>query len=154
MSALSVNLQIQNAAVTLLQAEGSPAPVDFAATLDYTVENVPVFNVAEKKWDVSGHGDTNDSIEGVTEFSVLCYAQGNSTVNPRAAVDPLVVWAHQQLMKDETLGGLCRELLIKGGTCNYDRKDGQGLIEVEINVMATYDTKRGDPSQNYNDSEG
>jgi hypothetical protein len=149
----SVALQIDNAIAALLTAAGSPAPLDRAATIEYVHENMPAFNLAEQKFDPVDHESTSDSIAGMSSWVVLCYASGSTDMSARAAVDPLLIYAWRQV-QDQTLGGLCRQVRVKGYQCNYDRKSGLELIEVQISLEVDFDIVRGDPSQNYNATEG
>lgn len=146
----SVAIQIEDAIAEALEATGSPCGVDRAATIEYDHENMPAYNVAEVKTDNDfTHEATEDSLAVESEFEVYCYAAGIGATRARAAVDPLLVFAHRQL-NDETFGGLAREVEVAGYRLNYDRKGSIEIIEAVISLKVKFDVMRGDPSQNYN----
>jgi hypothetical protein len=149
----SVALQIENSIAAALSGEGAPALVDRAVTIEYVHENMPAYNLAEVKYEPMDHESTDDSIAGTSHWVVMCYALGDSQMTARAAADPLLVYAWQQL-QDETFGNLCRIVRVSGYQCNYDRKNGIEVIEVQLNLEVEFDVVRGDPSQNYNATEG
>lgn len=143
----SVVLQVEEAICALLAATGTPAPVDRQPIVDYDEEQLPSISVAFMGWK-NADGE-HDSIEQEAEWGILCRAVGSATVPCTEAVDALTLWVHRQLM-DNTLGGLARHLLITQGAVQYDRKSDVSTIQVQLDVKATLDIQRGDPSQNYN----
>ena len=150
----SLDLQVQLAIVALLMAEGSPAAnVDLASTDEYTLELMPAYNLAQKEFTNDYDRDAdNESLAVDAEYHLLCYACRTDSQSVREAVDPLLVFAHKQLA-DSSLGGLVRSLRVSAGSMQYDSKDGNGVIEVALRLLVTFDISRVDSSINSNEGE-
>ena len=148
----SVQLQIENAIAAALGEAGFAAPLDRGDTGEYSVERMPAYNLALLSF-ANGYTDRDTDHDGLSvraTWGVFCYAKGGNGITAAEALDPLLVWAHQQL-SDSTFGGLATGTRLQGGKLNWNQKDGNDTIEAVLTVEVEFDVTRGDPSQNYNE---
>jgi hypothetical protein len=142
----SVGLLAERAIVTALSAPGAPAPVYRGDTKAFTRERYPAFNVFPMKFknDFQQGAKNTSWVQG--DIRVRCYAQASNATPVSEAIDPLIVWAHRQIMADPTLGGLIVDAELSAGEFAYDEQSDPVIAEVELTVDLGFGTLRNDPA--------
>jgi len=141
----SVGLKALRALYALVTATGSPAPAIRTDTTEYTEERLPAYNVFRAKDKFSYEGAFRAA--GAT-FDVTIRAMVKATAQADEVVDPLVVWAWQQVMADGTLGGIVQDAKITAVEYQYVTKGDYDQLAADITVEITVDVSRSDPTQN------
>jgi hypothetical protein len=141
----SVGLLAVRAIYAAVTATGSPAPAERTDTTEYTAERLPAYNVFRKK-DSPRYEGAQDS--ACLSFEVIIRAMVKATAQADEAVDPLVVWAWQQVMADPTLGSLVQDAKITDVEYNYVPKGDYDQLAADLTVEVTVDVSRSDPTQN------
>lgn len=142
----SVGLLAERAIVAVLSAGGSPAPVYRADTKAFTRERYPAFNVFPMKFENNFKSGAKNSSSVDASIKVRCYAAASDTQPVSEAIDPLTVWAHRQIMADETLGGVVTDCEVSGGEFAYDEASDPVIAVVELSVGLIFGTLRNDPA--------
>jgi hypothetical protein len=74
-----------------------------------------------------------------------CRAQGSSGVSPDAALDPILVWATQQVLADDRFGGLANGVE-EGKTAWSSREGNVPVAAAKLSFTVRYRTSRLDPT--------
>lgn len=77
--------------------------------------------------------------------SLECRAQGTSSVSPDEALDPLLVYATQQMFADEKFGGLANQVE-EGKTAWNSREGDVPVASARLSFTVRYRTSRLDPT--------
>ena len=85
-------------------------------------------------------------ILGVTfEYRALASVPGQAAVTPRKVIDPLYLWAMQQIAADETFGGLAMGL-VEGPTKWLSKESDAIVAAAAQRITIHYRTARLNPS--------
>jgi hypothetical protein len=143
---VSLREQVMQEVFLLLNANGSPALNIYREQLDeIDAASCPAYDLALDEESVSdgeeaAHGEVKRSVK----LKVRCINVITSAGS--AVVDPLYVFAVQQILKDDTLGGLIYQVKETGSRFVY-RPGGKDVIGLEIDFEAIITTVRDDPAQ-------
>jgi hypothetical protein len=140
----SIGLLAVRAIYALVTGTGSPAPAVRADTTEYTADRLPAYNVFRAKDRFEYVGDFRAAS---ASFDVTIRAMVAATAQADEAVDPLVVWAWQKVMEDETLAGLVQDCRVTGVEYQYIEKGQYDQLAADVNVEITVDVSRSDPTQ-------
>lgn len=141
----SVGLKAVRALYLLVTGFGSPAPAVRSDTTEYTAERLPAYNVFRARDKFAYLGDFH-AASGT--FIVTIRAMVKATAQADEAVDPLIVFAWQKVMADESLGGLVESAKITGCEYQYVQKGEYDQLAADISVEIKVDVSRSDPTQN------
>jgi hypothetical protein len=78
-------------------------------------------------------------------LEVQCRALGTSALSPDQTLDPLIVWALQQMFSDETFGGLANGVE-ETRTVWFSKEGDQPVAAATIHLTVKYRTSRTDPT--------
>ena len=141
----SVGLLAVRQIAALVGATGAPAPVYRTDLEEYTAERLPAYNVFRKKDGIAYKGDRRAAN---CDFEVIIRAMVAAESEADEAVDPLVVWAWQQVMADATLGGIVQDARLTGVEYQYVEKGSLDVLAADVTVAIVVDVSRSDPTQN------
>lgn len=84
-------------------------------------------------------------VKRTLNVALQCRAQGSSSVSPDAALDPVLNWAVQQIMANETFDGLA--LGAEEGATQWKSREGDvPIAAATLSVSVRYRTSRLDPT--------
>lgn len=141
----SVGLLAVRAISDLLVAIGSPAPVMRADTVEYTPERLPAYNVFRRKDRPEYDGDQRAA---TCKLDIVVRCMVSAVDDADEAVDPLIVWAWQQIMRDPTLGSLVLDATVTDVEYQYLEKSAYVQLAADLTIEVTVDVGRSDPTQN------
>jgi hypothetical protein len=84
-------------------------------------------------------------VERQLSIAVQCRAQGSVEASPDEVLDPVLVWALQQMFLDETFGGLANGVE-EGRTVWSSREGDVPVAAATIHLTVKYRTSRLDPT--------
>lgn len=78
-------------------------------------------------------------------IALECRAQGDGTMSPDQALDPILIWAAAAVAADESFGGLANGLE-EGKTVWASREGDAPIAAAKWNIIIKYRTSRLDPT--------
>ena len=145
---MTAGLLVEAKIVELLNSGASPASVDYNATIEYTADLMPAYNVALMKLVPDWNAATGEAVPIEAFVSVLCYAASDGSQSLTAAVDPLVLFAWESLVGDESLGGTAgvQDSQVEGVEYNYAGDSDTRIVEAVLQLKVKVWVTRGDVS--------
>ena len=150
MSSSSIREQIVLAAVALLNASGKPSGlvVDRERTHPSESSQLPAIHVYCEDEEPSPLKDQSFRSPIVQHHLVLMCelrAQASASVPPDAAIDPLYVWAAQQVLQNEEFGGLA--MGVTEGPMKWKSREADAIYAAaDLRFVVHYRTTRVDPT--------
>lgn len=148
----SIREQIATALITALSAVGGPAglTVHRERTRPIETDSLPailVYFADEKPKPFDKQKYRSPLVERTLSVALQCRAQGSQSASPDQALDPVLLWAAQQVFADETLGGLA--IGVEEGATLWSSKEADvPVAAATLSVLICYRTSRLDPSKN------
>jgi hypothetical protein len=153
----SIREQIILAAVALLEADGGPAglTVHRERTRPLNADTLPAILVYAEDDKPEPLAKQQYAAPLVTRNLVLhveCRALGSTEIPPDAALDPLIVWATQQLVGNEhfptstTPPVNLANGIVEGGTTWLSKEGDQLFAAAAVQMVVKYRTSRLDPT--------
>lgn len=146
----SIREQIILAAVTLLGATGKPAGLTVMRERTRPIENdqLPAIVVYCEDEEPTTLADQRYRAPLTERHLVLMCelrAVASATVPPDAALDPLYVWAVQQLLQNENFGGLA--MGVTEGPMKWKSREADAIYAAaDLRFVVHYSTSRLDPT--------
>lgn len=141
--ASSVQKQILDAVMAALTAPGAPAPANRARTESFSTEQMPAYNVYPIRGAPFDAEDTATTVAQRFSFAVVPMATAASEVD--VTLDPLFVWACQQILRDPTLGGLVLTTELESWEWAFPPADSD-VSSCQMTFTALLSVLRGDPT--------
>jgi hypothetical protein len=150
----SIREQIVDEIMELLSADGAPLNVLIHRERTRPIENeqlpaMLIYFNEEDPLPITRQVYKDIAIERQLALIVECRAQGQPpTVSPDEALDPLTVWATQQLVGNLTRvsdGGMVSEV-IEGKTVWFSKEGDVQVAAASVLFLVKYRTSRTDPT--------
>jgi hypothetical protein len=141
----SIWMQAGTAIMAALNADGAPAQA-FRARYEQVGQDETALNLFPTKIDVQQGDAAHDSVKVEATFVVRAYVAATNQVD--VALDPLTVWAWQQIKVDPTLGQLVSDAYIDNIEIGYVDKSSSDQVCADISVRVEVDVDRNDPTVN------
>ena len=144
MAGTSIWTQAITQILAVLNAAMSPATA-YRARFEAVAASDVAYNVFPHKIDVK----QDASREAATvDASVVIRIYVADTDQVDLALDPLVVWAWQQIRQDPTLGGLVTDVYVDNIEIGYLDKSSSDQVCADMTIRVEVDVSRDDPSVN------
>lgn len=125
------------AGLTVFRERTRPIEIDsLPSILVYAEDDVPQ-NLQKQTF--------SPQTERALSLILECRAQGAAGVSPDQALDPVLVWAAQRVLKNERFGGLASGVE-EGRTVWKSREDDQPIASAKLGFTVRYRTSRLDPT--------
>jgi hypothetical protein len=140
-----------SAIVATLGAAGAPAglTVHRERTRPIEIDSLPAILVyAEDAPKPKPWGEQNyraPLVERQVLLRLECRAEGTSSTAVDVALDPITVWATQQMLKDVSFGGLANEV-VEENTAWQSREGDLPIASCAIHFTVKFRTSRLDPT--------
>jgi len=150
MSGVSIREQIISALAALLEAEGAPEglTVHRERTRPIEADALPallVYSEDDEPATTDRQTFRSPLVERSLHVIVEARARVTSPLSLDQALDPLLVWAAQQIMQNETMGGLAIGAI--EGKANWISKEADVVLAAAVaNYHIRYRTSRLDPT--------
>lgn len=146
----SIREQIMAALVTALSSGGAPAglTVHRERTRPIETDSLPaimLYAEDEKPRNLAGQAYRAPLAERQLSIGLQCRAKGALNVSPDAALDPVLVWAMQTVMKNETFGALANGVE-EDRTVWSSREGDDPIAAATVHYTIKYRTSRLDPT--------
>jgi hypothetical protein len=148
----TIREQIMVAIETALNASGARKPAGLTVHRERTrpleTDSLPAIMIyAEDDQPKPLSGQTYRAPLTERQLGVVaeCRAAGALATPPDTALDPVLIWAYQQIFKDETFGGLANS--VEENRTVWSSKEGDlPIAAASIHLTVKYRTSRLDPS--------
>jgi hypothetical protein len=143
----SIRSQAVAAVVIALATDPSPATGGTwrARTEQFTQDESPAFNVWPIDEKYSEDANDRDTLAVTLSLRVQCLVRSGAEVD--LAAELLAVFAHQQIMADETLGGIVQDARLTGSKWTI-AEGGQDVVALDLDFDVMYQISRADPTVN------
>jgi len=146
----SIREQLVLAAVALLEAGGSPATLTVKRERTRPIEQaalpaILIYCEDEEPSPLAGQKFRAPLTERHLNLVLELRALASDTVPPDAAIDPLYIWAIQQILGNEKFGGLAMGVT-EGPTKWMSREADATYAAAALHLIVHYRTSRLDPT--------